>query len=281
MKSLDNERYRRFAAQRLKCCWGECVGEVFLVTAVLTMAGLAFLIAVEVLYKAHIISFGVLTISKGGWRLALTAAVYLFLVYVAMIPLKYSTAWFYFQQARSTSIPGASFFSCYMHRGHIIRTLELEFMIIARRALAAAFPIAFIVFMTLHFKWLLEKDPSAAAVSLAVLTVTSALFVFIYIIFHMRYIFVPHLYASDPEKAPKEIIAESIRIAKGSRVGIIRLIFSLAPLWACCIAVFPLIFVIPYTKMTFAAAAAEIFNTYCSDEKRMESTEILKEKAIV
>lgn len=281
MKSLDNERYRRFAAQRLKCCWGECVGEVFFVTAVLTMAGLMFLTAVEILYKTHIISFGVMTISEGGWKIALIAAVYVILVYVALIPLKYSTAWFYFQQARSTSIPGASLFSCYMHRGHIIRTLELEFMVLARRGSAAVFPLAFIVFMMLHFKWLLEKDPSAAAVSLAVLTVTSALFVFIYIIFHMRYIFVPHLYASDPEKAPKEIIAESVRIAKGSRVGIIRLIFSLAPLWACCIAVLPLIFVIPYTKMTFAAAAAEIFNTYRLDEKRMESPEALKEKAIV
>ena len=84
-----------------------------------------------------------------------------------------------------------------------------------------------------------------------------------------------------PEKAPKDIIAESVRIAKGSRFGIIKLVFSLAPLWASCLVIFPLIFVIPYTKMTFAAAAAEIFDAYRSDSQHIESSEGVKEEALV
>lgn len=281
MKSFDNERYRRIAAERLKSCWGECVGEVFIVTAVLTMAVLAFLIVTECLFRAGVISFGVGNLSAGGWKLGAAAAIYLFLLYVALIPLKYGTAWFYFQEAHSTSIPGAGFFSCYMHRKHIRGTLALEFTVIAKRIVVAVFPIAFIVFMAWHFKWLLEQDASAAAVSLAVLAITGALLVFMYIIYHLRYIFVPYLYASDPEKSPKEIIAESVRVAKGSRIGIIRLVFSLAPLWVSCLLIFPLIFVIPYTKMTFAAAAAEIFDAYRSDTQRMESSESFKEEALV
>lgn len=281
MKSFDNERYRRMAAERLKNCWGECVGEVFIVTAVLTMAVLAFLTVTEILFRCGVISFGVGDLGKGGWRLGLAALIYLFLLYVALIPLKYGTAWFYFQEAHSTSIPGSGFFSCYMHRKHIKGTLTLEFMVISRRIGVAVFPIAFIAVMTWHFRWLLDQDPTAAAVSLAVFAVTGALLVFMYIIYHLRYIFVPYLYASDPERAPKEIIAESIRVAKGSRFGIIKLVFSLAPLWVCCLVVFPLIFVIPYTKMTFAAAAAEIFDAYRSDSQHIESAEGIKEEALV
>lgn len=281
MKSFDNERYRRFAAERLKSCWGECVGEVFIVTAVLTMAALAFLIVTECLFRAGVISFGVGSLGKGGWKLGLAALIYLCFIYVALIPLKYGAAWFYFQQAHSTTIPGAGFFSCYMHRKHIKGTLELEFMVMIRRAGVAVFPIAFIAFMAWHFHRLLERDPSAAAAALAVLAITGALLVFMYIIYHLRYIFVPYLYASDPEKKPNEIISESVRVAKGSRIGIIRLVFSLAPLWICCLAVFPLVFVIPYTKMTFAAAAAEIFDAYRSDAQRIEKAESFKEEALV
>lgn len=281
MKSFDNERYRRLAAERLKSCWGECVGEVFIVTAVLSMAALAFLIVTECLFRAGVISFGVGNLSAGGWKLCAAAVIYMFLVYVALIPLKYGAAWFYFQEAHSTSIPGAGFFSCYMHRKHIKGTLAIEFTVMSRRAGVAAFPIAFIAFMAWHFRWLLDRDPSSAAASLAVLAIVGALLVFMYIIFHLRYIFVPYLYASDPEKTPKEIISESVRVAKGSRIGIIKLVFSLAPLWVCCLAIFPLIFVIPYTKMTFAAAAAEIFDVYCSDTQRLERTEGIKEEALV
>ena len=281
MKSLDNERYRHFAAQRLKCCWGECVGEVFIVTAVLTMAALAFLTVTEILFRCGVISFGIGSLGKGGWKLGLAALIYIFLLYVVLIPLKYGTAWFYFQEAHSTSIPGSGFFSCYMHRKHIKGTLKLEFMVIARRMGIAVFPIAFIALMTWHFRWLLDQDPTAAAVSLAIFAITGALLVFMYIIYHLRYIFVPYLYASDPEKAPKEIIAESIIVARGSRFGIIKLVFSLAPLWVSCLAIFPLIFVIPYTKMTFAAAAAEIFDAYRSDSRHIGNAEGIKEEALV
>ena len=281
MKSLDNERYRRFAAQRLKCCWGECVGEVFIVTAVLTMAVLAFLTVTEILFRCGVISFGIGSLGKGGWRLGSAALIYIFLLYVALIPLKYGTAWFYFQEAHSTSIPGSGFFSCYMHRKHIKGTLKLEFMVIARRMGVAVFPIAFIALMTWHFRRLLDKDPTVAAVSLAIFAITGALLVFMYIIYHLRYIFVPYLYASDPEKAPKEIIAESIIVARGSRFGIIKLVFSLSPLWVSCLAIFPLIFVIPYTKMTFAAAAAEIFDAYRSDSRHIGNAEGIKEEALV
>ena len=180
-----------------------------------------------------------------------------------------------------TSIPGSGFFSCYMHRKHIKGTLKLEFMVIARRMGVAVFPIAFIALMTWHFRWLLDQDPAAAAVSLAIFAITGALLVFMYIIYHLRYIFVPYLYASDPEKAPKEIIAESIIVARGSRFGIIKLVFSLAPLWVSCLAIFPLIFVIPYTKMTFAAAAAEIFDAYRSDSRHIGNAEGIKEEALV
>ena len=281
MKSFDNERYRRFAAERLKCCWGECVGEVFIVTAVLTMAALVFLIAVELLFRAGVLSFGVGNIGSGGRGIAAAALIYFFLVYVALIPLKYGTAWFYFQQAHSTTIPGAGFFSCYMHRKHIKGTLALEFMVMARRVMVAVFPTAFIVLMTWHFIWLIDREPSAAAASLAILAIVGALLVFIYIIYHLRYIFVPYLYASDPEKSPKEILSESVRVARGSRVGIVRLVFSLAPLWVSCLAIFPLIFVIPYTKMTFAAAAAEIFDDYCSEAQQSRASESSKEKVLV
>lgn len=281
MKSLDNERYRHFAAQRLKNCWGECVGEVLIVTAVLTMAVLAFLTVTEILFRCGVISFGIGSLEKGGWKLGLAALIYIFLLYVALIPLKYGTAWFYFQEAHSTSIPGSGFFSCYMHRKHIKGTLKLEFMVTARRMGVAVFPIAFIALMTWHFRRLLDKDPTVAAVSLAIFAITGALLVFMYIIYHLRYIFVPYLYASDPEKAPKEIIAESIIVARGSRFGIIKLVFSLAPLWVSCLAIFPLIFVIPYTKMTFAAAAAEIFDAYRSDSRHIGNAEGIKEEALV
>lgn len=245
------------------------------------MAALAFLTVTEILFRCGVISFGIGSLGQGGWKLGLAALIYIFLLYVALIPLKYGTAWFYFQEAHSTSIPGSGFFSCYMHRKHIKGTLKLEFMVIARRMGIAVFPIAFIALMTWHFRRLLDQDPTAAAVSLAIFAITGALLVFMYIIYHLRYIFVPYLYASDPEKAPKDIIAESIIVARGSRFGIIKLVFSLAPLWVSCLAIFPLIFVIPYTKMTFAAAAAEIFDAYRSDSRHIGNAEGIKEEALV
>ena len=45
--------------------------------------------------------------------------------------------------------------------------------------------------------------------------------------------------------------------------------------------IFPLIFVIPYTKMTFAAAAAEIFDAYRSDSRHIGNAEGVKEEALV
>ena len=281
MKSFDNQRYRRTAAKRLKYCWGECVGEIFIFAAVLALAVLAFLIVTECLFRAGVISFGVNSLGDGGWKLVTAAAVCAFLLYVMLIPLKYGSAWFYFQEAKATSIPGSGFFSCYMHGRHIRGTLTLEFMVLARRVAAAAVPVAFIGIMAWHVYSLLEKNPAAAAAYLAVAAVIGTVVVYIYIIFFMRYSFVPYLYASDPEKQPKEIIAESVRISKGSRLGMVKLMFSLTPLWICCLAVFPLIFVIPYTKMTFASAVAEIIYCYSSDEQRSEKSENFKEEVLV
>ena len=97
------------------------------------MAALAFLTVTEILFRCGVISFGIGSLGKGGWKLGVAAIIYIFLLYVALIPLKYGTAWFYFQEAHSTSIPGSGFFSCYMHRKHIKGTLKLEFMVTARR----------------------------------------------------------------------------------------------------------------------------------------------------
>lgn len=283
MKSFDSEHCRRFAAQRLKCCWGECVGEIFIITAVLTMAGLLFMIAVGLLFRSGITNFGISNVTEGGWKVAAAVAIYIFLLYVALIPLKYGTAWFYFQEARSVSIPGSGFFSCYMHARHIRGTLTLELMVFARRFAAAIFPLVYIVFMVWHIGSLMKNDPAAGAAALAFLAIAGTLLVFIYIIFHLRYIFVPYLYASDPEKPPKQIIAESVRISMGSRIWIIKLLFSLFPFWLCCLAIFPMPFVTAYTKMTFAVAASEIFNEYCSEEQGVEeeTAEDIKEESLV
>lgn len=281
MKSLDNERYRHIAAKRLKYCWGECVGEVFILAAVIALAVLAFLIVTECLFRAGVISFGVGSLGEGGWKLGLTAAVCACLLYIMLIPLKYGSAWFYFQEAKATSIPGSGFLSCYMHKRHIKRTLELEMTVFAKRLAMAAVPAAFLGAMAWHVYSLLERNPAAAAANLAVSAVIGAVVVYFYIIFFIRYSFVPYLYAADPEKSAKEIIAESIKISKGFRLGIVKLMFSLAPLWISCIAVFPLIFVIPYTKMTFASAFAEIFYRYYSDEENSGNSESIKEEVLV
>lgn len=281
MKSLDNERYRRSAAQRLRCCLGECVGEVFIFAAVVALAVLAFLIVTECLFKAGVISFGVDSLNEGGWKLGLAAAVCIFLLYVILIPLKYGSAWFYFQEAKSTSIPGSCFLSCYMHRKHIKGTLKVELMVFARRVGVALVPIALFGIMAWHVFSLLERDPVAAAAYLAVSAVIGMVVVYLYIIFFLRYSFVPYLYAADPEKPAKEILIQSAKISEGSKLSMVRLMFSLAPLWICCIAIFPLIFVIPYTKMTFAAAFADVFYRYCSDEEHSGDAESFKEEVLV
>lgn len=281
MKSLDNERYRRSAAQRLKYCWGECVGEVFILAAAIALAVLIFLTAVECLFRAGVISFGVGSLANGGGKLGAAAAVCLFMLYIILIPLKYGSAWFYFQEAKGTSIPGSGFLSCYMHGRHIKSTLELELTVFIKRMAAAVVPAVFFAAMAWHVYSLTDANPAAAAANLAISAVVGAVVVYFYILFFIRYSFVPYLYASDPERSAKEIIAESIKLSRDSRYGIVRLMFSLTPLWICCIAVFPLIFVIPYTKMTFASAFAEIFYSYCSDEERLGKSESFKEEALV
>lgn len=269
MKSLNNERYRRSAAERLRSCWGECVGEVFVTSAIIALAILAFYLVAEILFILGITDFGITEPSGGYFFLAAGALITALLVYIAMIPLKYGCAWFYFRQAAGNSIPASGFFSCYAHMRHIKGTLQLEAMVMLRRIPAAALPISFLAIMVWHILKISEKNPSGAAVSLALCAVLGALSIFVYIIFHMRYMFVPYLYASDPELPAKEIISESIEMSRGSRLGIIKLIFSLSPLWACCLTFFPLIFVIPYTKMTFAYAVSEIF--YNSRKEKEDS----------
>lgn len=271
MKSLDNNRYRRSAAERLRNCWGECVGEVFVISAAITLGILAFYLITEILFLLGITDFNIAEPSGGYIWLGAGALITILLVYIALIPLKYGCAWFYFRQAAGTSIPASGFFSCYAHMRHIKGSLQLEAKVMLRRIPAAALPISFLALMVWHIFKISEKNPSGAAVSLAICAVLGALSIFIYIIYHMRYMFVPYLYASDPERPAKEIISESIEMSKGSRLGIIRLIFSLAPLWICCLAFFPLIFVIPYTKMTFAYAVSEIFFNSRKDRENSET----------
>ena len=281
MKSLENQRCRHTASKRLKYCWGECVGEVFILAAAMVLALLLFLMTVECLFKAGVISFGINNLGEGGVKLGAAAVVCAFLLYVILVPLKYGSAWFYFQEAKATSIPGSGFLSCYMHGRHIKRVLELELTVFFKRIAAATVPIALLGVMVWHVYTLSEKKPAAAAANLAVSAVIGAVVVYLYIIFFIRYSFVPYLYAADPEKSSNEIIAASIKLSNGSRQDIVRLLFSLTPLWICCLAIFPLIFVIPYTKMTFASAFAEIFYSYCSDEQRSNGTENFKEEALV
>lgn len=271
MKSLDNERYRRSAAERLRNCWGECVGEVFVSSAIITLAALAFYLVTELLFQLGITDFSITKPSGGYIWLAAGALVTALLVYIAMIPFKYGCAWFYFRQAAGNSIPASGFFSCYAHMRHIKGTLQLEAMVMLRRFPAAALPISFLALMVWHILKISENNPSGVAISLSLCAVLGALSIFVYIIYHMRYMFVPYLYASDPERPAKEIISESIEMSKGSRLGIIRLIFSLAPLWICCLTFFPLIFVIPYTKMTFTYAVSEIFYNSRKDKESSEA----------
>lgn len=281
MKSLDYKRYRRNAAQRLRCCLGECIGEVFILAAAVALTVLAFLVVTECLFKAGVISFGVDNLGEGGRKLGLAAALCVFFLYVVLIPFKYGSAWFYFQEAKGTSIPGSGFLSCYMHRRHIKGTLKVELMVFAKRSIVAVVPAVFIGVMAWHVYSLLESNPAAAAAYLAVAAVIGMVVVYLYIIFFLRYSFVPYLYAADPEKPAKEILAQSIKISRGCRFDMVRIMLSLAPLWICCILIFPLIFVIPYTKMTFASAFAEIFYRYCSDEAQSENTESFKEEVLV
>lgn len=281
MKSLDNVRYRRSASERMRGCWGECVGEVFVSSAVITLAILAYYLVTEILFRLGITDFSI-TAPSGGYVWLIGGALLLaFIVYIVMIPLKYGCAWFYFRQASGTTIPASGFFSCYAHMHHIKGTMKLEAMVMLRRIPAAAMPILFLAIMIWHIFKISEKNPSGAAVSLAICAIFGALSIFVYIIFHMRYMFVPYLYASDPERPAKEIISESIEMAKGNRLGIISLIFSLMPLWICCLTFFPLIFVIPYTKMTFAYAVSEIFYNSRADRENYRTGNDVKEEILV
>lgn len=267
MGSSDNVRYKREAGLRLRQCWGECVGEVIVESSLLMLAAVLFM---AVKYAAGGL----------GRFSAVVEAVYILAAYAAYVPLRYGTAWFYIQQAKDTSVPASGFFSCYMHKRHIKGTLLLELEVLARIVPASAIPLSYVAFAAYLGNKISYTSETAAAVFISCAVLIGTVIVYIYILFIMKYAFVPFLYAACHDFPPKEIISRSKSLMKGHRTNIIRLIFSLLPLWISCAAVFPVFFVVPYTKMTFARAAAEIF--YHDDVTfQNENTGVFKEDVLV
>ncbi len=241
-------------------CIGELCTMFFLSVGGLTLFVLACLMAEEKLIGSRIDSLYGDKLT--GARLALfivCTAVFVLLV-VAVTPFVYGSSWYRIQQIRGNSVHARSIFSCYASVGKMWQVLRLNSMLILGM-LGRILPYAAVSALTFCAAGAVDRI-SDGNTAYNISFTAAVLITIAMIILAMRsnniYAAVPFLYALDPSRSPSELISESKRIMKKDPGYVGEVMFSLSPLLIPCLIIFPMIFIIPYMQMVYAAAVNEL-----------------------
>ena len=273
MELKKSGELRRKAWEKLSGCWGECVSMLLVEAGISAVLILSALLIIKFCYTYGIVDFDIDTFWKDGTltfyiiAAVLTAAALLFIS-----PLRYGVSWFCLQTAKGRSVPSSSLFSCYTNNTIFVRTLKLQLAVAARHFMlvlpAAALGVAEVLLAKNALKD--TKDGFIYTVVLCCLILIMAVMLFIYLFVSLRYSLVTYIFAENPEKSVDEIIRESKQCVRGKESYILEVLLSTGPWIASGLLIFPLVFALPYIKMTFTLAAKELME-YNSDDISAEA----------
>lgn len=85
--------------------------------------------------------------------------------------------------------------------------------------------------------------------------------VLVTILFMSRYSLAGYIYILKPECSPKKCVTLSVMLTKKYKDDYVKLYISYIPYMIMCLIVFPIIFVLPYCKMTTSIMADKILTT--------------------
>lgn len=192
----------------------------------------------------------------GNVVIVVAAVLFLAIAYLFSIPMRFGSSWFYIQEARGVSVPSSSFFSPYHSYASFFSALRLYLLAdILKLPIIAPLAATGFICITLIYDGNISA-PWAALLTAVILIVLLAVF----LCFSGGYMLITYIYALNPEKKPLMIIRESKTLMKRDRYSMLWLLGSFTGLMLSCALVFPVIFAVPYIKMSIAAAAAEILD---------------------
>ena len=273
MELKKSGELRRTAWEKLSGCWGECVSILLVEAGITAVLILSVLLVIKFCYTYGMIDFDIDNFWKDGTvtfyiaATVLTAAALLFLS-----PLRYGVSWFCLQTAKGRSVPSSSFFSCYTNNTIFVRTLKLQLAVAARHFMLILPAAVLGVGEVMLARNALEdtKDGFVYTVVLCCMILIMAMMLFVYLFVSLRYSLVTYIFAENPEKSVDEIIRESKQCVCGKESYILEVLLSTGPWIASGLLIFPLIFALPYIKMTFTLAAKELMD-YNSDDMSAEA----------
>lgn len=246
-----------------------CYGELCTVF-MLTVGGLSvFVLACMISYKLLERSVGTgETMFPYGILFLILTAIFIILA-VAAVPFGYGVSWYRIQQIRGISVPARSIFSCYTSAKKLWKVIRLQSILIFK-SLHIVIPAALVSAAMFYIAGIVDayaKGDTAYYIIFfaAMLTAFAMLGVTAY--YSVRFSAVPYLYALGPEKPIPELIDESRKIMKDKEKYISEVMFSLSMWLLPCLIIFPMIFIIPYMQMVYAAAVNEIIIAESGAEK--------------
>lgn len=257
---------KKHAVSRLAGCWGECCAVFFIM-----VGELAALVLALILYWGHLVRSAAGDLPLG--TAIVLIAVIAVLLWFAVAPFSYGIKWYRIQQLHGSAVHARSMFSCYLSLKKLIQVLKLNSMLTLRRMpmfIAAAAAVFAELYMLGEIRPALGNGSLLYSVLVALAIMLGGTAVCIWVITGIKYAPVPYLYALDPGANPAEIIRKSKRLMKNNSRYLLEAMFSVIGWVVPCILIFPMIFIVPYIEMVYAAAINEIIE---NDMKKETLTE--------
>lgn len=251
------------ARQQLSQCWAECVSILLIELGMVVVFVLSLLLVTKFCYSFGIIDFDIdHIVSQGTLPFFISVVIAVAAASILVAPLSYGINWFYMQAVLGRKAPASSFFACYTNKTLFKRVMKLHGMVSLRKFLMFV-PLSLLIIAELVFMELVLKkteDSFIYSVIVCCFILISAGAMFVYILVTMRYGLVKFIYALDPEKPAEHIIKESAGCIAGNESYILEIFLSVGLWVASCIMIFPVVYAVPYIKMTAAVAAKDLID---------------------
>ena len=251
---------KKQASARLTGCFGELCTVFFLSVGGLALFVLACLMAAEGLVNSKrdvLYGSGLL---RAELALFLTCTAVFIVLVVAVTPFMYGVSWYRIQQIRGNSVHARSIFSCYMSIGKMWQVLRLNSLLLFK-ILCRLLPYAAVSALAFYAAGFVDRITDGSviySISLTAAFILTAVMLYLAVRSNNIYAAVPFLYALEPDRYASEIISESKAIMRKNKGYVGEIMFSVSPWLLPCLIIFPMIFIIPYIQMVYAAAVNEI-----------------------
>lgn len=182
--------------------------------------------------------------------------------FVAGTPMYYGMKWCYYQAAMGKSVPVSCLFSCYTSAGRWINSLKLKFITDINKFAVGAPMIALTAAEYYLGKKLAEHYKGSMLSTLfgGLFLLMILCMLLVYILYSVRFSAVPYIFISDPDRQVMETYRTGISVTADHKFSLFKLKCRFIPLFAVCLAGFPIFLIYPYYTMTIAVAAEKIIN---------------------